>query len=151
MNFLEAHKIVHDFACVVGKGCEYKDDFFIGTDKLPFEFDKDKIVSAFQIFIYHMIFFGTRSEEEYQAYYVLYQANICRFLPHSGILKARQYNKILRNKNPIYKALNKEKISMAGELYSQFMNQNLYEVEPYRIDDIFSTNLGEMNEYWIFR
>lgn len=49
MNFLEAHKIVHDFASVVGKGCEYKDDFFISTDRLPFEFDKDRIVSALQI------------------------------------------------------------------------------------------------------
>lgn len=147
MNFLDAHKIVHDFACTIGKGCEDEDDFFICIDKLPFEFDKDMIVSAFQIFIYHMIFFRTRTEEEYEQYYVLYQANIGRFLPRSEVLKIRSYSKIIGNKSVIFKALNKEKIKMAGELYGQFMEKNLDSLHPYRIDDIFSTNLGDMQEY----
>lgn len=147
MNFLDAHKIVHELAYIVGQGSEFKDDFFISTDKLSFRFDKDKIVSAFQIFIYHMIFFQTRTAEEYNKYYVLYQMNIDRFLPEAEIQKIRQYNRILNNKNPIYKAINKEKIRMATELYSKFMEKNLSWLNPYRIDDIFGDNLGEMKAY----
>lgn len=63
------------------------------------------------------------------------------------ILKVRQYSKIIGNKNPIYKVFNKQKIKMAGELYGNFMEQNAIGLNPYRIDDIFSTNLGEMKEY----
>lgn len=147
MNFIDAHKMVHDFAGVVGNGCEDEDDYFLSIESIPFPFDKDRIVSAFQIFIYHMIFFQTRTKEQYEQYYVLYQANIGRFLPRSEILKVRQYSKIIGNKNPIYKVFNKQKIKMAGELYGNFMEQNAIGLNPYRIDNIFSTNLGEMQEY----
>ena len=51
------------------------------------------------------------------------------------------------NKNPIYKIFNKEKIQMASELYGQFMEKNLGGPISYRIDDIFNTNLGEMQGY----
>lgn len=147
MNFLDAHRMVHDFASVVGNGCEDEDDYFLSIENLPFPFNKDRIVSAFQIFIYHTVFFHTRTKEQYEQYYVLYQANIGRFLPRSEILKVRQYSKIIGNKNPIYKVFSKQKIKMAGELYGNFMKQNSHGFEPYRIDDIFSTNLGEMQDY----
>jgi hypothetical protein len=139
-EFFGAHKIVHDFADVVGNGCEYEYDFFLSIDKLPFKFNKDMIVSAFQIFIYHMLFFNTRTPEEFKQYQVLYQANIGRFLPRSKILKIREYYKIANQGNPFYE-------SKARELYVQFMKEHSYGIEPYRIDDIFGNNFKEMRSY----
>ena len=111
MNFLDAHKIVHGFADAVAEGCEDKDDFFISVDKLHFHYDKDLIVSAFQIFISHMILYKTRTKEEFEQYKVVYMSNISRFMPYNEILKFRKYSKIIGNKNFIYKILNKDKIT----------------------------------------
>jgi hypothetical protein len=149
MNFLDAHKIVHGFADAVAEGCEDKDDFFISVDKLHFHYDKDLIVSAFQIFISHMILYKTRTKEEFEQYKVVYMSNISRFMPYNEILKFRKYSKIIGNKNFIYKILNKDKIRMAGELYAKVMKERIDWDNPYRIDDIFYTTVGEMQEYKI--
>jgi len=147
LNFLDAHKIVHGFADTVALGCKDKDDFFISVDKLPFAYDKDMIVSAFQIFISHMIFFKTRTKEEFEQYSVLYKGNISRYLEYDEILKFRKYSKIIGNKNFIYKILNKDKIKMAGELYSKILEEKIDFEHPYRCDDIFYTLVGEMQDY----
>lgn len=64
MNFLDAHKIVHQIWDALGRGNLHKDDFFRPISFIPFEFDKNKVVSAFQIFIAHMILFQTRTPEQ---------------------------------------------------------------------------------------
>lgn len=147
MHFLDAHKIVHGFIDTVALGCEDKDDFFISIDKLPFPYNKDLIVSAFQIFISHMMFFKTRTKEEFEQYNVVYMGNISRFLPYDEILKVRKYSKIIGNNNFIYKTFNKDKIKMAGELYGKVMEEKNDWDNPYRIDDIFFTTVGEMKKY----
>jgi hypothetical protein len=149
MNFLEAHKIVHQFADVVAEGTEDKDDFFMATDRLPFPYDKDRIVLAFQIFVSHTIFFQTRTPEEFEKYKVLYMTNISRFLPRDQLLKLRKFSKIIGNKNPLYKLFNKDKIEMAGKLYGQMMGNSdwLNSNDTYRMDDIFCTIVRDMQEY----
>lgn len=68
MNFIEAHKIVHDYCDAIGKPTDKNALLFRPISNCSFLFDKDQIIQAYKIFYSHMIFFGTRTQSEYTRY-----------------------------------------------------------------------------------
>ena len=72
MNFLDAYIIVHDYGKAVGRGIPEKYAknclLFRPLSYLPKNFDKDHLIDAYMIFYSHMIFYQTRTQEDYEKY-----------------------------------------------------------------------------------
>ena len=66
MNFIEAHMIVHDYGGALAKGTNRNALIFRPNSYL--KNTKDEIIDAYKIFYAHMIFFNTRTQEEYEQY-----------------------------------------------------------------------------------
>lgn len=99
MNFLDAHKIVHEYDGALGKG--HKNGFF-ATSSLPFEFDKDRIINAHKIFFAHMILYQTRTPEQFNIHMACLH-NIEMFEPNEEIVKLEQLKKLADKKRFIFK------------------------------------------------
>jgi hypothetical protein len=133
MNFLNAHKIVHDYAGSVGMGA---DKNAIGRPISYLKNTKDEIVNAYKIFYAHMIFFHTRTQDEYDQYQTVYRF-INDFIDMDKYNETIECNKIVNNKSIFGKFQNKEKVNNAREKLNGFMQEYADKLlHPYRIEEI---------------
>ncbi len=64
MNFLDAHKIVHDYTNVVAALKTKPDEIAMRASLL--KNTKDEIIDAFKLFYAHMFLFNTRTKDEFE-------------------------------------------------------------------------------------
>jgi hypothetical protein len=128
MNFLDAFKIVHDYAGALAKKSPYKEDVFHPYSDLPFQYDKDLIISAFQIFSAHMILYNTRTPEQSDQYMVALKF-INTFLPDEEIIRVRKIKRLVANKSILVSRDKKEKaqIEYGDIVVNHFTTSYLYD------------------------
>jgi len=159
MNFLDAHRIVHEFSEAVGKGVESADDWgFRPISYIPFEFDKDKIFKAFQIFFAHMILYKTRSQGEYEKYKTVFMA-IKDFIPDEDLFNIRLASEIASKKGFINKLIYGEKINDANKIMETMLSNRVENLKPEcsEFDDLmkyvamveyyYTSKIGDINNY----
>lgn len=144
MNFLDAHKMVHDISGAFAKDVVHKDDFFRPLSLIPFDFDKDKIVTAFQIYFAHMVLYQTRTPEQYEQYQVMYM-NLNMFLPDEEVIRIRKDTQWALRKGIFYNTFFKDKIAKAKDAYGDDISL-WTDSGHYRMDDI-SNHTAKMQEY----
>lgn len=116
MNFIEAHKIVHDYGSALAKGTDKNALIFRPNSHL--NNTKDEIIDAYKIFYAHMVLFNTRTQKEYEQY------EACRkFLNH--FVDDALYNLVIENerflsKNSLFQ--NANEIEEAKQLQKQYMD-----------------------------
>ena len=134
MNFLDAHKMVHDFGGIVGK---YYTAAGIPISKIPFRQStwKDDLVLAFQLFFAHSILWCTRTNKQLEQYYIVFH-NINDAKDDKLINDVNDALKLIGKEKSLYGKMNKKKISEAKEYLSKtFSNQAVGYLNAYRIDD----------------
>ena len=67
MNYLDAHKIVTEYLYALSCGGEDVAWGLRPRKLLPYDFDKDKFIDAYKLYLAHTYFFGHRSIEEVNA------------------------------------------------------------------------------------
>ena len=144
MNFLDAHNIVHQIGGALGRGNLHKDDFFRPLSFMPFEYDKDKIVAAFQIFFAHMVLFQTRTPEQYEQYQAVYMS-LNTFIPDEEILRIRKATQLAIKKGLLNKLFYGSKIKDAQKVYADAVSK-WTGAGYYRLDDI-SNHTASMQEF----
>ena len=68
MNFIEAHKLVHEYCAALSKPVDKHALIFRPASSCGFPFDKDRIIQAFKLFYAHMILFDTRTQIQFEQY-----------------------------------------------------------------------------------
>lgn len=135
MNFLDAHKIVHDFGTAVGRGVPDEHCFlFRPISYIPFKFDKDLVTQAFMIFYAHMFFYNTRTQEEFQAYESV-RRTINYFVSDEKLDEIRYTVKLATSPSLLDKVLKKTDIEYARNRLSTLLksDDDLYN---YRGEDV---------------
>jgi len=160
MNFLDAHKIVHQFSEAVGTGIINKNDLgFRPISLLPFEFDKNRIFEAHQLFFAHMVLYKTRTLEEYNRYKFVFMT-IDKFIPDEELLKIRLASQIAEKKGFINKIIYGKKIDDATQIVKSVISKygdSLPEICS-MIDDLMNyvnimqdyctKEIGNIYDYW---
>ncbi len=116
MNFIEAHMIVHDYGGALAKGTNRNALIFRPNSYL--KNTKDEIIDAYKIFYAHMIFFNTRTQEEYEQY-----ENCRKFLNY--FVDDVLYNLVIENEKFLSKKRlfkNRKKLDEANQLQQQYMD-----------------------------
>ena len=132
MNFLDAHRIVHQFCEAVGKGAT---GGFFPISSIPFEFDKDKIINAFEIFFAHMIVFKTRTQEEYNVYSFTLQ-RLDMFKTDIEIARMEQLYKLGSKKGLFSRLIYGDKIKTAKKEYGEIILAWTKNIESYKFDEV---------------
>ncbi len=146
MHFLEAHKIVHEFAGAIGRerNCMLIPYSWVNrTDQ--------ELIDAFVIFLGHMVMWQTRTNEEYDKYRIL-MMQIYNVVPDDMYNQIVDANKILEkaDHNPIYKIANRQKIEAAEKIHRTEMELAIsghkqHEARVKRID--LGALVGEFQDY----
>ncbi|MBR0599020.1 hypothetical protein [Sinanaerobacter chloroacetimidivorans] len=129
MNFIDAHKIVHNYAGAMAKGADDNALLFRPLSYIPFQ-NKDKVIDAHKIFYSHMIFYNTRTQEQYEQY-----NNILKFLKFfvpDDIYKS------------VIKLVKKNKMKEASTFMSDYIDKPSYRLEE--VEDYFSTMIDIKNQ-----
>ncbi len=132
MNFIEAHMIVHDYGGALAKKTDKNALIFRPNSHL--KNTKDEIIDAYKIFYAHMIFFHTRTQEEYQKY-----ENCRKFLNY--FVDDTLYNLVIENEKFLSKKSlfqNAKKVDEAKQLRIQYMDAISTSISkgPYRNDEL---------------
>jgi len=100
MNFLDAHKIVHEYCGAVAKSKETNSLMYISKSFLPFTFDEQTIIDSFKIFFAHMILYSTRTSEEYEQYKIM--SNLMNYFVDNDVYDEIIYSSNIANgKRPL--------------------------------------------------
>ena len=100
MNYLEAHKIVHEYAGAVGHKTDEMALGFYLDDLLSIS--KEDVLKAYIIFLGHMFFWNTRSQEEYEAYIQNLRC-LDLFIPSEEYSKIIENSKTLKYNGKLFK------------------------------------------------
>ncbi|MGI6731451.1 MAG: hypothetical protein ACOX5F_06130 [Anaerovoracaceae bacterium] len=130
MNFLDAHKIVHDYSGAVGRGADKDALMFRPISYLPT--DKDKIIDAFKIFFAHMILFNTRTQEQYEQYYTC--LSILKWF-----VKDEYYETVIE-----FVSNGGDQLTEAMEYFSDIMEEPSYRLEE--VEDYFDKMIDDREE-----
>lgn len=130
MNFLDAFKIVDGYEGALAKKSPYKEDVFHPFSDLPYPYDKDLIISSFQIFFAHMILYQTRTPEQFDQYMITLKF-ISSFLPDEKIVHIRNIKKLVTSKSIF---ISKDKKEKAQKEYGDIVINHF--TKSYRYDDV---------------
>ena len=109
MHFLEAHKIIHEFAGAVGRERN--------TMLIPYSWVQhtdQELIDAFVIFFGHMVIWQTRTNEEYEKYHMIIW-QIYNIVPDEIYELTNDAGDIVKKADQsfIYKFANRKKVELA--------------------------------------
>lgn len=143
MNFLDAHKIVHDY----GGSLSYPPD----KDALLFrpqsllKNSKDEIFDAFKIFLAHTIMFNTRTQEQLDTYISTLTCLNC-FVADSKYWDAIK-SKQTANPSGFHKlTINRNQQEEARQRYSNYLKESVNLLNSYRSDEMDDFIVNVINE-----
>lgn len=132
MNFLDAHKIVHNYGKSLSKGANKKAFGFRPVSFL--ENTKDEIVDAHKLFYAHMLHYLTRTSDEFDTYQMAFS-----FLKY--FIDDEKYNEIVKcaeivsDRSFIGRLSNKRILRYAQEIVDATLVE-FTELENYRAEEI---------------
>jgi len=129
MNFLDAHKIVHDYAGAMGKGADNDALLFRPLSYIPHQ-DKDKVIDAYKIFYAHMIFYNTRTQEQYEQYDMILD-QLKFFIPDDI------YNSVIN-------LTKRNEMKQASNFLSEYIDRPAYRKEE--VEEYFNTMIDIKNQ-----
>ncbi len=140
MNFINAHKIVHDYSGAIGRHRPKEALLYYPISYLSNS--KDEIIDAYKLMFAHMIFFHTRTQDEYKQYYALLRS-IDFFIDDSKYNDIINCNGIINAKGILAKWRNKTALPYVREkligYLDEMSNLGLYPYRINEIDDYFDT------------
>lgn len=120
MNFIDAHMIVHNYAGSLAKGASENAIIYRPISYLVNT--KDEIIDALKLFYAHMIFFNTRTQEEYEQY-ELARKCLNYFIDDAKYYDVINCNKIINSKSLFEKWRNKTALPFAKEKVNEYLSE----------------------------
>lgn len=145
MNFLEAHKTVHEYIDVFANGNFRADAISLKSITFYCENWQDKLIEASQIFVSHCILWNTRPLEAIDQYFALLRFNNS-FIPDDEYQNTQKLWAIIEKdcNSKIYGKIFKNKVANAKKEYGEF--SELHKYKPYRRDDVVNV-YNHMTDY----
>lgn len=136
MNFLEAHKLVHDYIDVIAMEANPYALMYRPLSSFPSGFDKDNLVDAYKLFYAHMIMFSTRTEQQREQYEIL-RMFINTFIEDSKYNNIVTCGKILKDSSFMTKKRYSDVLPILDEYYAlQMKESSQLMLHSYRGDEI---------------
>lgn len=150
MNFLDAHRIVHDYSKPFASGSQRPNAMLrIPLSSLPVtvrgvekrDVWKDTVIQAHQIFFSHMVLWTTRTPDQMEQYlFLLSQIN--SFVDDEVVAEIEENFRLIQKEKSLYGRLHKDKVQRAKKAF--------FDIEPmpgsYRYDDVVNV-INEMQTY----
>ena len=149
MNFLDAHKLVHDYGAALSKEVSKYSLIFRPLSDFPTGYTIDDLVDAYKLFFAHMIMFNTRTPEQYEQYDIL-RKFMHMFIDDNRYNKIVTCGKIIKDESFLTKKRYAEVLPILEDYYNSRMKESSQMfMSSYRgeeIEEYFSTMMSVAKE-----